>query len=814
MKYKKVKFEKLLVSVTKPTRYINNELNSLHKNLSEASVNFCLAFPDVYEVGFSHLGLKILYSILNNEKDAVADRVYMPWEDFADQLKDNKLPLFGLESHVAVKDFDVLGITLQSELTYTNILHLLELSEIPILREERTETDPIVLTGGPCSTNPMPLSDFIDAFLIGDAEEAIIEIKDAVKSGKTRKERLDLLSKIEGVFVPQFGTQKKIEARKYMDFSTNSNKHTNQLIPWMLPTHFRYVTEVMRGCTAGCRFCHAGYFYRPAREIDPKILLENLKAEVSKYGWDESALTSLSTGDYSCIKEVMYELYKFTSETKTDLSLPSLRVDSIDDDLTKLLNKMHQTGLTIAPEAGSQRLRNIINKNISEEDIIKAVQTALNNGWKLLKLYFMIGLPFEEESDITEIIKLVEKIIEISNKKIRINITISPFVPKVFTPFQWQKQDNRESLLKNSVRIKSSLARYKFIKVSYHDPKTSALECVLGRGDEKVGNLIYQAYLNGAKFDGWNEFFDYNKWEQAAKTANINFEDYTSEIPLNAELPWQHIDIGVSDKFMKEELEKAKIEASTPDCKIGKCSLCGLCNSTIKNITFDPKEIDIKFTELAKTNPQNVFHFRIFFSKTGLMQYVAHLDMVRMLQRIMRISKLPIAYSLGFNVHPRVSPGPPLSIGIQGENEYCDFVLESKVRTDEILTALRKSFPNQLTLKKIQFLENKKQRAMEFFQYEEMQIIPPENLYKTFSELSENFNNCESKMYTRIRKGKERTADLKKLVKQISWKDGELNIIKSIVGAGIFDILREVYGIQREDTNEFVIIRKRLIEKE
>ena len=397
MSFQKIKFNHLLPSVIKPTRYINNEINSFCKEPTQNTINFCLAFPDIYEVGFSHLGLKILYTILNNENDAVADRVYMPWIDFAEKLKVNNIPLFGVESQVAVKDFDVLGITLQTELTFTNILHILELSQIPVLRKDRTENDTLVLAGGPCSTNPMPLSDFIDVFFIGDAENAIVEIKDAVKMGNTRREKLELLYKIEGIFIPEFGTEKIIKARKYMDFSEMKITHSPQLIPWMMPTHFRYVTEVMRGCTAGCRFCHAGYFYRPIREADPQILLRNLKNEVNTFGWDESALTSLSTGDYSCIKEVLFELYKFTSKTNTDVSLPSLRVDSIDNDLTKLLNKMHQTGLTIAPEAGSQRLRNIINKNISEEDIIKAVQIAMNNGWKLLKLYFMIGLPFEKD---------------------------------------------------------------------------------------------------------------------------------------------------------------------------------------------------------------------------------------------------------------------------------------------------------------------------------------------------------------------------------------------------------------------------------
>jgi radical SAM family uncharacterized protein/radical SAM-linked protein len=813
MSFKKIQFQHLLASVLKPARYINQELNSFGKRPSDKTVNFCLAFPDVYEVGFSHLGLKILYSILNKEPDCAADRVYAPWSDFAELLKEENIPLFGIESTVALKDFDMIGFTLQTELTYTNVLYMLDLAQIPLFSSERQETDPIIFAGGPSAANPQPMADFFDGFLIGDGEEVILEIKNCLKETKnsSRLEKLKALSQIEGVYIPILydEQQGKIKARKFMDFDNSGKTHDNQLVPWVMPTHYRYVSEIMRGCSRGCRFCFAGMFYRPVRERDPKVILKNLQEEVKKYGWSEAALTSLSSSDYSCIKPLLMEIYK--NMDKTSLSLPSLRVDSIDDELTTLMNAMRQTGLTIAPEAGSQRLRNIINKNITEEEIFRSVEIALKNGWQLIKFYFMIGLPFETDEDIEAIIKLINDIILLSKKKLRINITISPFVPKPFTPFQWAEMEDKNELLRKAKWIKSTFSKYKFIKVKYHDVGSSLLECIMGRGGREIGKLILHAYKNGAIFDGWNEHFCFENWVKAAEKIEMDITAYAKQISSDSQLPWHNIDLGISEEFLLSEWKKSEDEATTEDCRIGSCSDCGICTKNI--LPKYVKEIPTKPVELRKQvndNSPNI-HYRVFFGKMGKICFVPHLDLARMIYNIMRASGLPIAYSQGFNVRPILSFGHPLPLGVQGRNEYFDFILKEEIDTGFLYSEIVKVMPPQLELNNIEPVPLKAMRAMNYYVSEKISVIPPAEFAELFEKETASFQKCSEFLFTRIRKGKERTVDLKEIVQTLNWTGEKLEIIKKIVGASIFNVLEQVYKIERNKTNRFEIIREELI---
>ena len=826
MAYKKVDYEKFLVSVENPARYIDNEPGAYKKKISDDTVNFCFAFPDVYEVGFSHLGIKILYSIINDQPDAAADRAYAPWKDFGNILKANDLPLFGIESSISIKDFDVLGITLQTELTFTNVLYLLELSQIPIFSADRKNDDALVIGGGSAISNPECMADFFDIIFIGDAEEAIIEMKDVIKTNKNadRIEKLRQLSKIQGVYVPAFYKEDNgriipdgdytypIKIRKFMDFNNPKFLHKNQLVPWLKPTHERYVAEIMRGCSRGCRFCQAGMYYRPVRERDSDMIIENLLENVQTSGWTEVALTSLSSSDYTNIKPLLIKLYDKLKKSNTSISLPSLRVDSLDDEITKLLNAMRQTGLTIAPEAGSQRLRDIINKNISEEEILNGVEIALKNGWKTIKLYFMLGLPFETDEDIEELILLLNKIIKESQRKLKINISLSPFVPKAHTPFQWAKVLDKETLLKRIYMIKRAFQKQRFVKIKYHTLETSMLEAIIGRGDRKISNLIYHAYKNGAIFDGWNEFFNFDYWEKAAQKLSIDIDEHLKEIDLDATLNWEHIDITIDKKFLISEWNKSKEAATTQDCRTAPCTLCGACDKTIRP-QYTPKE-DVPEVDIIKEEKisNNIgYYYRVFYAKTGKLRFISHLDMLRMIQRFIRISDIPIKYSSGYSIRPMISLSPPLSVGIEGENEYFDITLNEKPDSDLLLKELQSRFKSILQITSGIYLEKKAMRSMEFYPYEKIKVVYNQIIDNDFHSYLSDYKNATEWTFERTRKGKTTSKDLKEFIVSIEIKDNILWVTKKRTGASIFDILSSIFKIEREKTNDLKIVRIRFI---
>ncbi|MDY6916072.1 MAG: TIGR03960 family B12-binding radical SAM protein [Candidatus Cloacimonadota bacterium] len=805
---KKVEFEHLLAAVEKPARYIDAEINKFGKIPKPQKVNFCLAFPDTYEVGFSHLGIKILYSILNKQEDTVCDRTYAPWPDFGKLLNKEGLSLFGWESNIALYDFDVIGFTLQSELTYTNLLYILDLAQIPLVRKKRTQEHPIIIAGGPCASNPKPLSQFVDLFLIGEGEEAILEIKDVVKRNKNKTKHilLEEAAQIDGCYVPDY-TKKTVRARKFMGFSESHDLHKPQLVPWMQPVHNRYVAEIMRGCSRGCRFCHAGMFYRPVRERQPQNIIEDLLQEVKEFGWEEVALTSLSSSDYTCIKPLLQELFNRLDTRKTRLSLPSLRVDSLDDKITDLMNELRQTGFTIAPEAGSQRLRDIINKNISETEILEVVEIAKRNGWRLVKLYFMIGLPYEKWEDIEAIVDLVEKIIQKSQKRIKLNITISPFVPKVFTPFQWAAMASKEELLQKAIFLKRSLKRYKFVNLRYHEIDSSILEVVLGRGGTEVGDLLEKAYRNGALFDGWNEWFDNNKWLKAFEQCDMEINSYLSQINTSLPLPWEDVDLGISKDFLISEWKNAKVETITPDCRVSECTECGICSNRVFPVYKKKFEASQSKKTHAKIHNGEDHYYRIFYSKLGKLRFVAHLDMLRSFQKILKKSDLPLRYSQGYNPHPLLSLGPPLPVGVESESEYFDFSLQKSISLDKIKNKI--AFPSQLEFKDVIRLLSKKERSMDYFQLE---LVEVSNLPTAdWKQRVKKFNNSPSWPFQRERKGKIQHKDLKNLVIELKLEDNKLNILKKVSGASIFNVLESIFKIKRNDTNRLRIVRLKLL---
>lgn len=598
--------DKILSQVEKPARYIGEELNLCKKDFEKDFIKFAFCFPDIYEVGMSNLGLKIIYEIINERKDALCERVFMPSFDMLLKIKEENIPLFSLENKQALNKFDIVGFTLQYEMTFTNILEMLNLGNIPVLSENRSQNDPIVIAGGPCVYNPEPLHKFIDAFIIGDGEEVINEILDCIKKSKenrlNRSQMLLSLTKIKGVYIPSLYTvsykndgtlmdfkpntdnvPRKVEKRIVYDFD-NIKFPTNIVVPYIQVIHDRIFLEIMRGCTRGCRFCQAGMLYRPRREKSLDTLVKLSKELVENTGYEEISLSSLSSGDYSCLKNLTTKLNEELSEKRISISLPSLRLDGDIEDSLSETQKVKKTSLTFAPEAGTQRLRDVINKNVTENDIIRNLNYAFSNGWNSVKLYFMIGLPTETKEDlqgIADIANLVKNQYYSVDKSIRakglkITVSTSVFIPKAFTPFQWCGQNDMDTIVKKQDYLKEAL-NIKSVDFNWHDATTSRLESVIARGDRKLSDIIYTAWQNGCIFDGWREHFKYEEWLKAFKENEVDINFYTTRERKKDEImPWDFIDSGISKEFLYREYEKALKEKTTDDCFYSHCHGCGI----------------------------------------------------------------------------------------------------------------------------------------------------------------------------------------------------------------------------------------------
>jgi len=712
----------LLPFVMKPGRYVGSELNTFHKD-HHGKLKVALAFPDVYEIGMSYHGLAILYHIINRHPDWVAERVFAPWVDAEETMRKENIPLFSLESHTPVKEFDVVGFSLAYELNYANVLNMLDLAGIPIWSDQRDEKHPLVIAGGPCTLNPEPVADFFDIFAIGDAEEMAGEILSTIQESKaggaSRLEILALLSKIPGVYVPRFYQAKYDRSGQFEAIVPNSADVPEKIkvrtvpqlksecyppspiVPFLETTHDRLTIEIMRGCPKRCRFCAATVVYQPKRERPVQDIVAQAEKGIAESGWDEISLLSLSTTDYSQLPELTRTLSRKFSAKKVSISLPSLRPSTFSLELAGFLSQVKKPGLTFAPEAGTARLRNAIGKQLSEEELVRTAQIAFSSGWNLIKLYFMIGLPTETQEDLKSIPALLKKVLEAGKAvggRNNINVTISPFTPKAHTPFQWERMESIQSLQEKIAYLRTNCRRGN-VHLKFRDPQVSYLEGILGRGDRRTSAVIHAAWRRGAKLDGWTEHFNYQHWSEAFAEQGMSMDLLTQEKSPDLPLPWDHIDKGIRKESLKKERNRAyatqedsdseeavRSEEAVQDTRsateprVSNSAPADRLQEAVPSVV-EPVEPSASYGRKRKKKPLSLAmtvarsRVRLKWSKSEEARFTSHLDVGRVLERAIRRSGIPIAYSEGFHPHQKVAFGPPLPLGFVSDAEYLDIQL-------------------------------------------------------------------------------------------------------------------------------------------
>lgn len=810
-----MKEKQLYSQVLKPGRYLGNEYNAVIKNWEDSKARCALIFPDLYEIGMSHQGLQLLYHILNNSELFLAERCYCPDIDAEKLLRNNGNQLTSLESGTPLDKFDLIGFTLPYELCYTNILTVLDLAQIPLYAKERDEKHPLIIGGGACSMNPEPVAEFFDAILLGDGEEAILEIAETVgtarQEGLSREVLLRRLAEIDGVYIPAdfnphyddkgvitrieqlSATSGKVSRRVLPDLEA-ADHLTTPIVPNAKIVHDRLGVEVARGCTRGCRFCQAGITYRPVRERRPEQVISLAREGIANSGFDELALLSLSTGDYSCLSDVLPKLMDNFADEYVSVAMPSMRVGTLTPEIMDQIKRVRKTGFTLAPEAGSERLRRVINKGITEEDLLHTCSTAFGLGWKVMKFYFMIGLPTETEQDIEEIVELVKKVQVESDSRTRakkqITVSVGTFVPKPHTPFQWHKQSTIEESRDKISWLKRNLPR-KSCSLKWHSPEQSYLEGVFSRGDRRLAALIVKAWQEGARLDGWSDHFNLRRWQESAAAIDLHLDDYLRERRMDEILPWSHLSSGVDEEFLRNEMENALEEVYTPDCRYHGCQQCGLCDfetimpivhSDVEPGTVNPPRLSPSETTAdprrVAAHDENHFKYIVNYSRTGNICFLGHLEILQLIFRGLRRADITTNFSKGYNPSPKISFGPALPVGTISMAEFFIMDVPEPISSPADTAArLSSNLPPGLNISSIQPHSGKLPQAI----LTSYMVRFERELTETEIQRAHDFMAGDELVIERVRKGKKRKFNIRPLFKNLIIQDN-LTLLLDVIG--------------------------------
>ncbi len=794
--------EQVLPQVNRPSRYLGGELGSIHKDPAQVELRVALAFPDVYEIGMSHLGFAILYHILNGCDGIAAERAYAPWPDLEEHLRASGTPLTSLESRLPLADFDLIGFTLQYELSYSNILNMLQLAGIPLRREQRSADAPLIVVGGPCAFNPEPLADFIDCAVIGDGEEAVVELCAALRAsraaGEDRAALYRRLAAIEGIYVPalfavDYQADGRLQAirpllpghdsvrRRFLADLDAAAYPTAPIVPFMNTVHDRVAVEIARGCTRGCRFCQAGYIYRPVRERSPQRIADIIEESLQHSGYEEVSLLSLSTGDYSCIEPLLKNLMRRYAEEKVAVSFPSLRVGSLTPELMEEIKKVRKTGFTLAPEAGSERLRELINKGISEEDLLETSRSAFALGWRILKLYFMMGLPTETDADLQAIVDLAARVKRTGKGTeggADVNVSVSTFVPKAHTPFQWEAQIGIEETLRRQQLLRDGL-RQKKLRLKWHEAQLSFLEGVFARGDRRLGAVLERAQALGCRFDGWRDHFRFELWQQAFAEAGLDPAWYLRQREETEVLPWQHIDCGLTRDFFLSERRKALAGSYTPDCRDGDCSGCGVCDFEALRMRVGGHgelELPPRPPQVLPADEEERYKVRLRLRKNGRARFVAHLEFMTVVHRAVRRAGIPVRFSAGFHPAPRISFPDALPTGVESEAELIDLELYQPWTARQTAEALNAQLPSGFRVLEAAALPWRTPSAAASTEAVIYELELPEAIPADLDERIRAFLAADQLTVEKLKSGKPQTVDLRREVRDVELEQGILRL--------------------------------------